>query len=495
MLWNSSSWSDKSVVCHVWRAFINSQWASTVHQWFTMKTTETQKMSGKRKHYFRMHQPIHLQQSVCQPKQVPRLYRANLNVVSHALLSSISIVVHLVLLLLYSVSYKLFCPTYLHSLTIWLWRGTSIFVLIPHHLTLDGYLVFWTLSTSTNTLTFLSTFAVILSTLWFALRDTTSSLFRPLIWFRTTFLLLPTCKFHPIIVGSSHKPSSTESYNQSTWKPSRLISKILIWLDIRKQMQLKLALQYDSVLHTLIIIRAPLVTKKISIKPPNPWMTPVILASKRYRRYLERIWRSNPTALNRSKLTRQTYLCNRQMSKAKSAHYYKIIDENSADYGWLWKAFRKILHRSPKMHLSYDASIAALENTFSSFFINKIVVFRSSFPSDSHSRVLNPPDTRKVIQNLSCVTTDEVRYLFLLAPYKSSELDPIPTSLVKDCIDILLTPITSIINLSLTEGSFPSHFKPAHVSPFWKDNPSMRIAWRITGQCLILASFPRFLRK
>ena len=82
----------------------------------------------------------------------------------------------------------------------------------------------------------------------------------------------------------------------------------------------------------------------------------------------------------------------------------------------------------------------------------------------THTLVLNPPDTRKVLQNLSCVSADEVRHLVLRAPCKSSDLDPIPTSLVKDCIDILITPITSIINLSLTEGSFPSHFKSAHVS-------------------------------
>ena len=227
----------------------------------------------------------------------------------------------------------------------------------------------------------------------------------------------------------------------------------------------ELAQQYDSVLHTLINLHAPLVSKKISLKPPNPWMTPAILASKRHCRYLERVWRRNPTALNRSRLTRQTHLCNRQMSKAKSAHYSKIIAEHSGDYGSLWKAFNKILHRCPKMHLPDHSSIATLANTFSSFFINKISVIRSSFPSDSHSRVLNPPDTRKVLQNLSCVTADEVRHLVLRAPCKSSDLDPIPTSLVKDCIDILITPITSIINLSLTEGSFPSHFKSAHVSP------------------------------
>ena len=147
------------------------------------------------------------------------------------------------------------------------------------------------------------------------------------------------------------------------------------------------------------------------------------------------------------------------------------------------------------MNLPDHSSIDAVANTFSLFFINKISVIRSSFPSDSHSRVLNPPDTRKVLQNLSGVTSDEVRHLVLWAPCKSSDLDPILSSLVKDCIDILITPITSIINLSLTGGSFPSHFKSAHISPFWINPPSVRIARRITGQCLILASFPRLLRK
>ena len=51
---------------------------------------------------------------------------------------------------------------------------------------------------------------------------------------------------------------------------------------------------------------------------------------------------------------------------------------------------------------------------------------------------------------------------------KSSDLDPLPTSLVKDCIDILFTPIVSVVNVSLSEGSFPSHFKYALVSPLLK---------------------------
>ena len=120
------------------------------------------------------------------------------------------------------------------------------------------------------------------------------------------------------------------------------------------------------------------------------------------------------------------------------------------------------------MYLPDHSSITVLANTFSSFFINTISIIRSSFPSDSCSNVLTPPNTREVIHNLPHVTDAEVRRLVLSAPCKSSDLDPLPTGLVKDCIDVLVTPIVSIVSLSLSEGSFPTHFKSALVSPLLK---------------------------
>ena len=121
-------------------------------------------------------------------------------------------------------------------------------------------------------------------------------------------------------------------------------------------------------------------------------------------------------------------------------------------------------------------------NTFSSFFINIIFVFHSSFPSDSNLCVLNPEG---LAECNFCVTTAEVCYLVLLAPCKSSDLDPIPTCLVKDCIDILITSMTYMVKLSLSEGSFPSHFKSALVSPLLmkptlnKDN--MKNDWPVSN--------------
>ena len=54
------------------------------------------------------------------------------------------------------------------------------------------------------------------------------------------------------------------------------------------------------------------------------------------------------------------------------------------------------------------------------------------------------------------------------SPSKSCSLDPWPTFLVLDYLDILITPITSIINASREQGKCPNFFKQAHVTPILK---------------------------
>ena len=62
--------------------------------------------------------------------------------------------------------------------------------------------------------------------------------------------------------------------------------------------------------------------------------------------------------------------------------------------------------------------------------------------------------------------------------YVQCELDPIPTSLLKDCASVLVHVITKIINLSLSSGNFPIVFKHSLVTPLLKkvnldeENPS-----------------------
>ena len=53
-------------------------------------------------------------------------------------------------------------------------------------------------------------------------------------------------------------------------------------------------------------------------------------------------------------------------------------------------------------------------------------------------------------------------------PVKLCVLDPIPSFLLKDCLDILLPSITKLVNYFLIEGSFPNAFKKVVVTPFIK---------------------------
>ena len=48
---------------------------------------------------------------------------------------------------------------------------------------------------------------------------------------------------------------------------------------------------------------------------------------------------------------------------------------------------------------------------------------------------------------------------------KSCQLDPVPTWILKGCIDALLPTITTIINSSLEQGRFPSKLKESVVRP------------------------------
>ena len=232
-----------------------------------------------------------------------------------------------------------------------------------------------------------------------------------------------------------------------------------------------LAVQYNTELLRILDHHAPLKTKRVSCRPENPWMSPEILQAKLHRRYLERTWRRNPTHLNRSRLTKQTHLCNRLMSKAKSAYYSDIIKENSKDQRSLWKAFNKILHRQPVRLLPDTTSIQELARNFGEFFINKISVIRASFPSSVSSDIdtcdpAQPGPTHLSV--FSPISEADVKRLIMAAPTKSCDLDPIPTQLLKSCIDVLLIPISKLINLSISEGVFPTAFKTAHVTPLLK---------------------------
>ncbi len=103
----------------------------------------------------------------------------------------------------------------------------------------------------------------------------------------------------------------------------------------------------------------------------------------------------------------------------------------------------------------------------SGVFISKIELIRAKLDSVSTSPVVE--DTcDSVLDSFKLLLTEDVKKLIVRSPCKSCSLDPIPTDLLRKCLDVLLPIITDIINESLSSGTFPDEFKLALVTPLLK---------------------------
>ena len=286
---------------------------------------------------------------------------------------------------------------------------------------------------------------------------------------------------HLIITATLNFDKPNSKHNISNYRPYRKINLAKFQSDLAESTLLQnpnktatsLYNQYHSVLTDLVNRHAPIKSRTCPSRPRDPWITEDILKTKRDKRKLERLWRSTGSAVDRMLFRSKVHLFNQKMSHSKNDWYTKMIDENKDNPKKLWNSINQVLHRNEASPLPDCSDQTVLANDFGNFFNNKINKIRESFKSDGETTEHpKPPTPPPKLHTFRTVTEEEVRKLISSSPNKQCNLDPCPTFLVKACIDQLATPITNIINYSLSEGIFPECFKQALVSPLLK-KPSL----------------------
>ena len=86
----------------------------------------------------------------------------------------------------------------------------------------------------------------------------------------------------------------------------------------------------------------------------------------------------------------------------------------------------------------------------------------------SSTTVIQPMCTPPSLSPFNEVSENEVLKIIKNSATKSSLLDPVPTFLWKDCLEVLLTSITKLVSLSLADGVFPKKIQKAIVTPLIK---------------------------
>ena len=227
-------------------------------------------------------------------------------------------------------------------------------------------------------------------------------------------------------------------------------------------------LEFNSVLSTLLDTHAPPKTITCSSRTPKSFITPEIRSAKAKRSHLETIYRKSKSSTDYANFKLQSKLVSKMISSSRRSFYRNLVANNTNDPKKLWTSLDKLLSRKSAPKLPFSIPSSNLPSAFLNFFNDKIVRLRSSISSTTFSPHISPASPPPPLNCFSPTTIEEVRKLILSSKNCTCSLDIFPTWLIKSCIDALLPPITTLLNLCLTEGSFPSSFKHAHVAPLLK---------------------------
>ena len=227
---------------------------------------------------------------------------------------------------------------------------------------------------------------------------------------------------------------------------------------------------YTSTLSSILNCHAPLKFKTVRPRPSNPWFTSALSKMRRARRKLEKIWLLSRSSLDLKLLKSATNSYHHAIISAKRLYNSSLISSNLSNPRKLWSAINKLLNRKSHRALPTDTPRESLPQLFAEFFSDKVHNLHATLASNSNilSPLIHPPIVPHILSQFTLMTQDEVSKLIALSPDTFCDLDPIPTSLLKQCLPALLPTITNIINLSLSSGTFPDQFKACSILPLLK---------------------------
>ena len=192
---------------------------------------------------------------------------------------------------------------------------------------------------------------------------------------------------------------------------------------------------YNTTLSTLLDAHAPLKTKTIRAKPVNKWFTPALSTLKSARRHIERLWLRTRSPDQLKLLRTATNKYHSAIIDAKKRFNASLVSSSSANPRKIWNAINTLLDRKPASQLPSVASCKSLSQMFATFFSEKIQKLHTALKSSS---TLSSPHTppRHTPTNLSVfshVSEEEVSKIISQSSNTFCDLDPISTSLLKQC--------------------------------------------------------------
>lgn len=241
---------------------------------------------------------------------------------------------------------------------------------------------------------------------------------------------------------------------------------------------------YNSTLTSLMDKHCPVIKKKIKEKP-TPWIDDELRNLRREKRAAERKSRTAvATAEDKAKFIRLRKSFDSLSLIKKKLYHQKSLKASSGDMKSLYKKVHKLLGNE-KTNLPAHDDPTILAESFKDYFTSKISKIRSGIEKDLQDQHHSVPQKTKDedkdkdkdkdissevngFNEFKELSSSDLKHMVTELPNKFCCLDPIPTFLLKECVDELNPIMLYIVNESLKTGVFPGSMKKAVIKPTLK---------------------------
>nr|KAG5696973.1 hypothetical protein BaRGS_008435 [Batillaria attramentaria] len=232
----------------------------------------------------------------------------------------------------------------------------------------------------------------------------------------------------------------------------------------------ELATQYNTTLKSLLDKHAPETEKRVTHRPDTSWFSEDVHEEKRKKHHAERVWRHTRLEVHRQlyKSARNRY--NKAVKSAKSDFIVNSL--STSDPRRLYSIVNNLLGKKEASSVLPELDEKTAADTLSSFsdkitkINDELQVLKSTISS---VETTSPSFIGSPLNKFIPVTNDQLQEIILKSNKTfSPNVDPVPTKLALEFLDILLPVMVNIINISLATGIVPTCFKRAVVQPLIK---------------------------
>ena len=228
----------------------------------------------------------------------------------------------------------------------------------------------------------------------------------------------------------------------------------------------ELAEFHDIQLRKTLNIHAPVVERSTTVRKLLPWFDENANILKRKVRRAESIARNNANNDNQFTYRELLRVYRKHLRVAKYHHINNAIKDAGKNSKKLYSMLSGMIGRNKENPMPSSESDQSLAEEFISFFLGKIAKIRDEldkFPTYDYEGKVDLQLT-----HFCKLSEEEVKILILQAKSTTCLSDPIPSSLLKQHLDVLLPLITRMVNISLGSGTFAKQWKESVIRPLIK---------------------------